>query len=481
MISQDRSVWDALLAKQRLKYPVPPWLNPASSSSVPLSSVDLERAVLATHRVAQAWPQARPVPFRVQPRQGDMLLWLEIFIDRWLLVVYAEGLAYLWDTVSDPMAPPGSLSTNSRIRICAKLVDEHENRARWTSCAAQVSDGGEKLIVLLNMRPTTKPYCCVYEVALKANSSFKLLTSVRLNEPEIIRTISFHDNILLLSRGSAINLVDISNKPSRDILVLSPYSDDLEDMWNATLELRVFHRYVFVFKARSFEVHSLDSLLNTTQHEITATPISQHLFQNTTFREVKVSNPTQPTVAVGDIFDIQFQVFAYDVLQGLFHYSIRFQALPEQPPHFTITLPGIYPLTAQLASHYSRLLPEPDLLTPSPTPTNEARHAFRSVMNPSSRGFVSAYAVGSQGRRAVWVERIRGSTTREVHVWSRPGTTDDETIPGEPPKEIERIPVFSIASPDLREDITRCALSESMGLIVLGNRAGELFMLDVDA
>lgn len=83
-----------------------------------------------------------------------MLFMLEMFLDRWLLVVYAEGLVYLWDTMSDPMAPPGYLGTSLRHKICAELVDKDENKqARWTSCAAQMSDDGQKLIVLLNMRP----------------------------------------------------------------------------------------------------------------------------------------------------------------------------------------------------------------------------------------------------------------------------------------------------------------------------------------
>lgn len=85
---------------------------------------------------------------------GDMLFMLEMFLDRWLLVIYAEGLVYLWDTMSDPMAPPGRLGTTSRARICAKLSDEDKDRqARWTSCAARVTDDGQKLVVLLNMKP----------------------------------------------------------------------------------------------------------------------------------------------------------------------------------------------------------------------------------------------------------------------------------------------------------------------------------------
>jgi hypothetical protein len=37
----------------------------------------------------------------------------------------------------------------------------------------------------------------------------------------------------------------------------------------------------------------------------------------------------------------------------------------------------------------------------------------------SSRGFVSAFSLGPQGKRAVWVERRRGSLIREVVVWAK--------------------------------------------------------------
>jgi hypothetical protein len=217
----------------------------------------------------------------------------------------------------------------------------------------------------------------------------------------------------------------------------------------------MFDRYIFVFKARSFEIHSMDILLNATQPTFTATPISQHLFQNTTFREVRISSPT---ISTSDQLDIRFQMFTYDVLQGLFNYSIHFQTRPEQPPHFAVALPNVYPLANHAVSQHAPLPPS-DLYTPSPTPTNEVGHAFRPITNPSSRGFVSSFALGAQGRRAVWVERVRGNTRREIHAWSRPGTTEDEVVVNEQPEEIERIPVYSIASPDLRGTSARlCTL-----------------------
>lgn len=190
----------------------------------------------------------------------------------------------------------------------------------------------------------------------------------------------------------------------------------------------------------------MDELLTTTQRQFTAAPISKYFFQNTTFRDVKYSTPT---VTSDDQLEIKFQVFAYDVLQGLFNYTIHFQKRPEHPPLFTVTLSNIYPLANHIVSQFTRFLPDPDLLTPSPTPTNEIRSAFRQT-NLSSRGFLSTYAVGPRGKRAVWVERIRGSTVREVQVWSDPGTSDGQDLADGPPGEIERVAIHALTSPDLR-------------------------------
>ncbi|KAF9448928.1 hypothetical protein P691DRAFT_813357 [Macrolepiota fuliginosa MF-IS2] len=478
-ITQDKFIWVSLLKNQRWNHPIPPWFDFYESLAAPAnpSTVELEHAVVTTHRIARAWPCPRSPPLKAHPRLGDMLFMLEMYLDRWLLVIYAEGLVYLWDTQANPMTPPGRLGTTSRARICAKLMDEDKDRqGRWTSCAAQVTEDGQKLVVLLNLK-APPALCRVYEVALKPDASFKLLMTVRLSTPEIIRSISFSDNMLILSRGSAINLVDIAKKPRRDLLVLSPYSEDLEDMWNGTIEIRVFNRYLFAFKARSIEVHDMDHLLETTHREFTAIPFAKHFFHNMTFRDVRISTPI---ISFDPCLEIKFQVFSYDVLQGLFDFGICLQIRPEDPPVFTVALLNIYALANHVASQFSRILTGPDLLTPSPTPTNEMRSPFRQT-NLSSRGFLSAYALGPRAKRAVWVERIRGSTLREIQVWNDSSTPEDEQIVDGPPGEIERVAVYTISSPDLREDVIRCALSESMGLIVLGNRAGEIFLLDLDA
>lgn len=156
-VARVKSIWFSFLDGQQQTYPVPPWLDFCSSpdKSLGSSTTEVEHAVVTTHQIAKAWPQTRcPFPIKVQPQMGKMLCLLEMFLDRWLLVVYTEGLAYLLDTVSDPMVQPGRLTTSERTKICAKLVDRNpKGQARWMFCAAQTSEDGQKLVVLLDVNP----------------------------------------------------------------------------------------------------------------------------------------------------------------------------------------------------------------------------------------------------------------------------------------------------------------------------------------
>lgn len=77
---------------------------------------------------------------------GTMLIALEMFLDRWLLLVYGDGSLHLLDTAFE------SLDSDSRYKVCAELIDKTEDISQpvWVTCSAQVSDDGQKLIVLLN-------------------------------------------------------------------------------------------------------------------------------------------------------------------------------------------------------------------------------------------------------------------------------------------------------------------------------------------
>ena len=74
----------------------------------------------------------------------------------------------------------------------------------------------------------------------------------------------------------------------------------------------------------------------------------------------------------------------------------------------------------------------------------------------SSRGFVSAFHLGPQGKRAVWVERRRGSLEREVFVWAK-GEDAHEVVDEKLSRKgyigLEGKVVFMQGSYDLRSDL----------------------------
>ncbi|KAL1762742.1 hypothetical protein FB107DRAFT_285184 [Schizophyllum commune] len=166
---------------------------------------------------------------------------------------------------------------------------------------------------------------------------------------------------------------------------------------------------------------------------------------------------------------------------------------------------------------------------PQQTSTNlhQAARAESQYQIVSARGFVSAFALGPRARRAVWVERRRGSTLREIFAWDwresmvevtpveedaggsgdsagktdvddasqsgdagREGAVDGDSgsatpdardasheLAVEAPREMTGAAVFMLESYDLRDDITHCTFSETEGIILFGTRAGGVFLL----
>jgi hypothetical protein len=88
--------------------------------------------------------------------------------------------------------------------------------------------------------------------------------------------------------------------------------------------------------------------------------------------------------------------------------------------------------------------------------TNPGSNGYRITAGQaaSSRGFVSAFSLGPQGRRAAWVERRRGTTVREVVVWAKEDNSREDFVGEELDRRgyvgLEGKVVFSQGSYDLR-------------------------------
>jgi len=215
------------------------------------------------------------------------------------------------------------------------------------------------------------------------------------------------------------------------------------------------------------------------------------------FRDASFSQPvtTRSLISEEETHEVTF--FAYDIIQGLFHYTVRIMIPPissEMLPSLDVHLIGIYPLSVGLPSTdlfvgplsrspHRRANCSISELTNAPHPptlggnTSNSRWDRGGQPDTGSRGFLSAYSLGSQGKRAVWVERKRSSTVREVQVWSRENPLFDMSGP----VEIERQVIYSSESYDLRDDITHCTFGELTGRIFLGYRSGDISFLDLNS
>lgn len=208
-----------------------------------------------------------------------------------------------------------------------------------------------------------------------------------------------------------------------------------------------------------------------------------------TYREVSFSQNTISQHPISETETYETSLFAYDVIQGLFHYIVRVQAsvshANELPPLLEVVLTGAYPLAPGLHSPslYIPLASEDALVetpsksvtysanfTPSPSPTPTFSHTHAHVpgssstirltqggqFNDGSRGFLSTHAMGPQGKRGIWVERKRSSTLREIQVWSHNSPSfissykDQLSTNKTCAIEIPRRVVYSLYSYDLR-------------------------------
>lgn len=147
--------------------------------------------------------------------------------------------------------------------------------------------------------------------------------------------------------------------------------------WNGILASRLASpNTIIVFKRQCVEVFQGSRTLQT-------------LLTDVTLREVSISQSSYSE----DHIELSF--FGFDVLQGIFQYSVHCHL----PNVLDVTLLSVHPLTTSV-----RAL-DPSLALDY---TPERTH-----------GFISTLSLGASGKRAVWVERERGSIAKDLMIWER--------------------------------------------------------------
>ncbi|KAF8056058.1 hypothetical protein FPV67DRAFT_1397803, partial [Lyophyllum atratum] len=481
-ITQTRLLWLTFLRRQQKTLPLPSHLSTSvalhspSEPSCELPDSILESGVVSAYRIARSWAQPRTQqPIKLTPKPGDSLLSFEIFLDRWLLCAYSEGLVYLWDICASRASYD---STPSHMRCSASLDLGSKN---WASVVSALCPSNEHVVLALT-RASIPAITRVYGVQLRHSESifdpneFQLLHTLVSPVAQIARTIEPALQLLILSSANTVDVstingldgsspLDTSGKTINTLMSISTQTDDLDELLNGVVGSRIMGPYVVLFKSRSIELYPLvahrsQGRATSNSHQL---QVLEHQFSTLTFRSLSSSD------CVLTEGNLSFSFLAYDFLQGMFQFNVSvsfISTLPDGHASLNVDCIGIYPMADNInmdalftlsssASALSIASAAPaQLSNPTPAPADSiVRPLHMGIFGPtsgsasantSSRGFLSTMALGPQGKRAVWVERRRGSTLREVLVWNkvRGIGQDGILIPGKV--------VYRIQSYDLR-------------------------------
>lgn len=181
--------------------------------------------------------------------------------------------------------------------------------------------------------------------------------------------------LVAFAHSTSIDIIHWETKQKQTIVVKNERDFELQEddhrQWSGIIALRFFERYIL--SVRSYTIELCPILSGAIEP-----PVLRHTFKGVTVHSVSISSehPSQPCEDEGEGM---ISILAYDVYHGLLHYTLRLPSTSRAP--FTsaldVTLLSVYKMSATC-------------------------------------GFVSACVLGKEGKRGMWVERGRKSTTRSV-------------------------------------------------------------------
>ncbi|KAH9924828.1 hypothetical protein B0H21DRAFT_895083 [Amylocystis lapponica] len=476
LLTTPKSLWISLLYQQRQDLCIPQFSENYDIAA--LSPWETQSIVLSTLRIERTWLLPRPA--FVSPvtslsvgalnhnANTDItirtILSMNVFLDRWLLCIYYEGVIELLDMEPVPVVAHSLDEPASVVRCIRQQVG-----VICTSSAVCLDTDKLSLIIAVTSQYACNVLRLVFprRTGLNTHSEgcMETITTIPIPNPlYLVRAIHPDNKLAVFSLTSSVTLVDWSTH-QRWTLGTNAEEDEL---WNGIIGAQILSpHHILCVKVHSIELYTLPALPPApapsphTPPADTYVPATLliHSFPYNSFRGVSFSAPDRSPPAA----DTSLTLLAFDVLRGLFHLHVALQlpAPGAAPAHMSVRL---------LAAH----------LVAVPVDAAVPR-APRSGLSAGARGFVSACVLGATGRRGVWVERQRGNVRRRV-VGFRAGSGEElgeeaqaHEEPDVPP--IEGRMVYEVNSYDLRDDITHCTLAEATGRIALGTRDGRIQVL----
>ncbi|KAJ7173462.1 hypothetical protein C8R46DRAFT_1082873 [Mycena filopes] len=436
-LTRDKTIWLTLLERLRSRGNVPLPLTASNPAlSVNLSSATLESIVIPAVRTSESWHLPREMRPVLNPEHGQPISGLKFFLDTWLLIVGSDGLVYLWD-----------IRENAPRNGYRDSLDIRRPDVRWGSYVATLAPGGKQILLAMSTMALLPPSRAVlYSIDIgSSNSTDSVFTlvqeygSARDSHREVLALDTERCLVVLSSSTQTLDIVGWGAKRSINsrISLASDDDDEDEEMYNGVIALRFLGRHFLAIRTHSLELYLCDE---ASQPLLDVRPLKYRLPH-----PLREGATTSDILASISNLGIRYKlnVFLYDGY-SLADYAITID-LPsptaDAPPTIDVTLMGeIRPPQIQLATMLR------------------------------SRWFVSAYTLGLQGIRAMWVQRDNLTMTRRVRLCTLNRTATRH--------EMETaVDVFLLPSYDLREDLTHCALAEISGHIAVANRSGHVFLL----
>lgn len=122
------------------------------------SDSEIESVAIEAEIVSELWSRLRPQPPYKLNREkiGNTLMGMKLFLDRWLMVVYFEGAAYLYDTqpedqsASNPISERQYDTTNSIARTPVLRAALYLESGLWITHVTAIDQKGEILYLALS-------------------------------------------------------------------------------------------------------------------------------------------------------------------------------------------------------------------------------------------------------------------------------------------------------------------------------------------
>ncbi|KAJ7609044.1 hypothetical protein FB45DRAFT_1127806 [Roridomyces roridus] len=390
-LTRDKSLWLARLdhIRQRGDTPLPPHLCHPPFDAAEFSSRAIESVVILATRSADSWLRPREMVPLIPAVHGQVIAGLEIFLDKWLLVVYLSGRAQLWD-----MANRDSVAT----------LDLGHGAWSYFGCLTS----GKIMLAMSSVETETFLYTV-------DSTGFTLLGSFRCAEDRTVRAIDAERHLVVCHSATPELSVICWDDQAKWTIPL----DDTEEMYNNVLAVHLLGSHILAIRARTVELHpwpQVPSLVMVHRLPSALGPAS-----------ICVSDPI-PSSA-----DNSYTIFILS--NGINHLSL-----------YKVLVSG---------------------------GTMDVSLAGAMRPDNSKHLFISAHALGLRAGRAMWVERQRSTIARRVNL-----CTLSQRREAWHEMAANGAVVFTLASYDLRDDLTHCALAEVSGRIAFGNRAGAVFLLE---